>query len=127
MDKDYIKFENPIEGIKSAVMHRSRPKNFSEWFTKFCRPKQEPIEEKEQGVLIDGLDSSTLKVGNFTQTGYILEKKIESLDELWIALESEKSIFWRHGMKATAFIQNIRLRTALLEIKRGKFFIANKK
>jgi len=66
-------------------------------------------------------------IGMITESwNFILRKKIETLQEFWDALESEKSIFCRHRMYPTAFFYSWHLRQCHMWIWRGDFFICSK-
>ena len=67
-----------------------------------------------------------LEVGAKTKSGYVLIKKIETLDELHGELMSNPSIYARHKMYASGFIISMHFQTVVLWLKRGWFFTAYK-
>jgi hypothetical protein len=66
------------------------------------------------------------KVGFRTESGFEFIKKIESLDEFWNALQSEKSIYARHRMYPTAFFRSWNITLISNWMNKGWFFIARK-
>lgn len=67
-----------------------------------------------------------MKLGEKTKTGYVLVKKIESLDEFWQAIQTNKSIFARHKMYPSAFFYSWPIKLIKEWIDYGRFFIAYK-
>ena len=65
-----------------------------------------------------------LAVGFSTKTGFKLTKKIETLDEFWQIINTDKSIFARHRMYPTAFFQSWNIRLIKMWIDAGWFFQA---
>jgi len=65
-----------------------------------------------------------LAVGFVTKTGFTLTKRIESLDEFWQIINSDKSIFARHRMYPTAFFQSWNIRLIKRWLDAGWFFQA---
>ena len=58
---------------------------------------------------------------------YNLIKKIETLDEFWAAINSNKSIYWRHRMYPSAFFLSWMIKEIYANIERGWFYTAVRK
>ena len=54
-----------------------------------------------------------LEIGEETKSGYKLTKQIESLDELYTVLQTDKSLFARHRMYPTAFFFSWPIKTCM--------------
>ena len=65
-----------------------------------------------------------LAVGFSTESGFKLTKKIETLDEFWKIINTDKSIFARHRMYPTAFFQSWNIRLIKMWLDAGWFFQA---
>lgn len=65
-----------------------------------------------------------LAVGFSTESGFQLTKKIETLDEFWQIINTDKSIFARHRMYPTAFFQSWNIRLIKTWLDAGWFFQA---
>ena len=63
-------------------------------------------------------------IGFTTKSGFKLIKKIESLDEFWLVINTEKSIFARHRMYPSAFFHSWTIRQIKSWLDAGWFFIA---
>lgn len=61
------------------------------------------------------------KIGNF-----VLQKKIESVGELWEVLDTYPSVFCRHKMYPTSFIANWSIKNCNEWVERGYFWVATK-
>ena len=71
--------------------------------------------------------TSDLKPGLITDSGnFELVKKIENLDELWIALKASESIFARHRMYPSSFFHSWHFRLAKEWLDRDWFYTAKK-
>lgn len=69
----------------------------------------------------------TLKKGEIITSGnYALKKKITSLDEFWMVIKNEKSIFYRHRMYPTAFFFSWQIKMIADGIFFEQFWLANK-
>jgi hypothetical protein len=53
-------------------------------------------------------------------------KKIESLDEFWLVINSEKSIFARHRLYPSAFFLSWQIKLIKSWIDQGFFYTINK-
>ncbi len=67
-----------------------------------------------------------MKVGFVTKSGFVLLKKVESLDEFWQVINTDKSIFARHKMYPTAFFFSWQMRLIKQWIDNGWIFQARK-
>ena len=65
-----------------------------------------------------------LAVDFSTKTGFKLTKKIETLDEFWQIINTDKSIFARHRMYPTAFFKSWNILLIKKWIDAGWFFQA---
>lgn len=65
-------------------------------------------------------------IGFTTKSGFRLNKKVESLDEFWQIINTDKSIFARHRMYPTAFFQSWTIKTVKKWLDAGWFFRACK-
>ena len=71
--------------------------------------------------------TSNLSKGCLVYPGnFILEKKIESLDEFWEAINKETSIYARHRMYPTAFFYSWHIKTVKEWLDNGWFWTAKK-
>lgn len=68
------------------------------------------------------VEGATVKSGNFN-----LVKRIETLDEFWSVINSDKSFFARHRMYPTAFFFSWQIRQINIWIKNGWFWTTVKK
>lgn len=67
------------------------------------------------------------KVGYVTPTGnFKLVKQIESLDEFWKVINTDKSIFARHRIYPSAFFHSWQIKLINDWIQSGYFFTVNK-
>lgn len=64
-------------------------------------------------------EGATIKSGNFK-----LVKRIETLDEFWIVINSEKSFFARHRMYPTSFFFSWQIKLIKQWINNGWFWIS---
>lgn len=67
-----------------------------------------------------------LEIGEKTKSGFVLIKKIETMDELKKAIFTHKSIFARHKMYPSGFLVSMHFITLINWVNRGWFFIAKK-
>lgn len=67
-----------------------------------------------------------IEVGYELSSGFVLEKKIESLDEFYTVMITEKSIYARHRMYPAAFFYSWPIKLIKEWIDAGRFFIAHK-
>lgn len=67
-----------------------------------------------------------LAAGSVTKTGFTLIKKVETLDEFWIIINEDKSIFARHRMYPTAFFMSWNIRLIKRWLDAGCFFRARR-
>ena len=65
-----------------------------------------------------------LAAGFITKSGFKLNKKIETLDEFWQIINTDKSIFARHKMYPTAFFYSWNIRLIKQWLDAGWFFQA---
>lgn len=64
-----------------------------------------------------------LKKGVIVKSGnFILNKKIETFEEFWHVINTDKSIYARHRMYPTAFFLSWQLRLIMGWIKQGYFW-----
>lgn len=67
------------------------------------------------------------QIGKPCSKNYIFEKKIESMDELYKILKTEKSIFWRHRPFPTAVIMQQKMIVIEIGLQYGVFWKIKKK
>lgn len=65
-----------------------------------------------------------LSVGFITKSGFKLNKKVETLDEFWQIINTNKSIYARHRMYPTAFFHSWSIRLIKRWLDSGWFFQA---
>jgi len=82
--------------------------------------KETSITDKTKAINYEPL----LAVGSLTKSGFRIIKKIESLDEFWEVLNTDKSLFARHRMYPTAFFYSWQIRLIKKWIDAGWFFTA---
>jgi hypothetical protein len=71
-------------------------------------------------------DDKLLAAGFITKSGFKLIKKIETLDEFWQTINTDKSIFARHRMYPTAFFYSWNIRLIKSWLDAGWFFQASR-
>ena len=63
-----------------------------------------------------------MKKGDKASKNFVLKKKIESLDEFWEVINTDKSIFWMFRTNASAFYLSWTIRTIKQSINLGLFW-----
>jgi hypothetical protein len=72
----------------------------------------------------DNCDNRVFAAGFITKSGFKLNKKVETLDEFWQIINTDKSIFARHRMYPTAFFHSWNIRLIKRWLDAGWFFQA---
>jgi hypothetical protein len=64
--------------------------------------------------------------GDKISKNFVLKKRIESLDEFWETINTDKSIYWRFRPNASAFYLSWTIRTIKKSIDLGLFWSIEK-
>ena len=67
-----------------------------------------------------------MKKGDLVSKNFVLDEKINSINDLLLVIQNEKSLFWRHRVHPTAFFLSWPLRLIMLTIDGGHFWTIKK-
>lgn len=67
-----------------------------------------------------------MKKGDSISKNFVLDEQINTINQLLIVLENDKSLFWRHRVHPTAFFLSWPLRLIMLTIDGGHFWSIKK-
>lgn len=63
-----------------------------------------------------------MKKGDLVSKNFVLDEQIQSINQLLLVLENEKSLFWRHRVHPTAFFLSWPLKLIIQTLKGGHFW-----
>jgi hypothetical protein len=67
-----------------------------------------------------------MKKGDLVSKNFILDEQINSITDLLLVLQNEKSLFWRHRVHPTAFFLSWPLRLITQTLEGGHFWSIKK-
>jgi hypothetical protein len=63
-----------------------------------------------------------MKKGDLVSKNFVLDEQIQSINQLLLVFENDKSLFWRHRVHPTAFFLSWPLRLIIQTLEGGHFW-----